>query len=69
MLMGEELNCVTDLTRALGSAILYLRCVGTGCFVFLKALSFRKRAAVVDTQSLETESLESRMPSVSGMPL
>lgn len=51
MLMGKKLSCATDLTRALGSVIRHLTCSGTGCFIFLKALSSRKWAAVIDTQA------------------
>lgn len=44
LMQGEELNCTTDLVRALGSAILHLMC--SGCFIFLKALSCRKWAVI-----------------------
>lgn len=51
MLMGEELSCATDLTRALASAVLHRMCSGTGCFIFLKAHSSRKWVVVIDMQA------------------
>lgn len=68
MLMGEELSCATDLTRALASAVLHRMCSGTGCFIFLKAHSSRKWVVVIDMQT-QTESLEIKMPSTQAMPL
>lgn len=46
LMQGEELNCTTDLIRALGSAILHLMRSATGCIIFLKALSCRKWALI-----------------------
>lgn len=72
MLVGGELSCATDLTGALGPAVLHVMCSDTGCFIFLKALSSRKWPAVIDTQAdtqTQTESLEIKMPSVQAVPL